>query len=57
MTEHNHDATTEPSGKPSQAEGERDDASSRQSATESPGGKPSQAEGDREQVEEDLGER
>jgi hypothetical protein len=64
MTQHHeHEQTTVPGGKPSQAEGDREttDQAVGQgggggSQTQSPGGKPSQAEGDRETIEQDLGE-
>lgn len=59
MSEHSHDdaQTMVPGGKPSQAEGERQDSQAQHNQTEVPAGKPSQAEGDREQIEEELGER
>lgn len=49
--------TTEPGGKPSQAEGERDPQTTQGGAGDTPEGKPSQAEGSREQIEQDLEER
>jgi hypothetical protein len=52
-TQQGDDRTESPAGKPSQAEGERNQGlQARQ--TESPAGKPSQAEGDRETVDEAL---
>ena len=51
--------TNAPGGKPSQAEGERQENEEARSGRETspPAGKPSQAEGDREMIEEKLGER
>lgn len=58
MTHHDSgqdDETEGAAGKPSQAEGERNQGS-QDEQTEMPGGKPSQAEGDRETIEEELNE-
>lgn len=60
MTRHDEENTTNaPGGKPSQAEGERQESEQARSGRETaaPAGKPSQAEGDRETIEEELGER
>ena len=45
-------ATTEPAGKPSQAEGERSDQPDHHPETQPPAGKPSQAEGERDGSDE-----
>lgn len=60
MTEHNtSDRADAPAGKPSQAEGSRNETEEATDINETspPEGKPSQAEGDRETIEEELGER